>query len=190
MRSSDRPNRDNRPNKPNRQALPEQRHHTGTADAAPPPPPRALPKQRNAPPPVAAHWPHWPYWPYPTRCLSSATPHRLSQPIGPIRPIGPIPARCLSSATHRLSQPIGPIRPIGPIPAHCLSSAQQKPQSGVPDHNPVQRSCAGVGGYTHKMRAKGTPLATCKPPRYRSVPLARTREGRCQSRHNCRCTGL
>ena len=95
MRSSDRPNRDNRPNKPNRQALPEQRHHTGIADAAPPPPP--------------------------ARCPSSATPHRLSQPI---RPIGPIPARCLSSATpHRLSQPIGPIGPIGPIPARCRSSA-------------------------------------------------------------------
>ena len=81
LRSSDRPNRDNRPNKPNRQALPEQRHHTGIADAAPPPPPRTL--------------------------HSSATPHRLSPPI---RSIGPIPARCLSRATpHRLSQPIGPI---------------------------------------------------------------------------------
>ena len=103
MRSSDRPNRDNRPNKPNRQALPEQRHHTGTADAAPPPPPRALPKQRNAPPPVATHWLHWPY---PARCLSSATHHRLSQPIGPIRPI---PARCqaaLSSRSHKVACPI------------------------------------------------------------------------------------
>ena len=39
----------------------------------------------------------------------------------------------------------------------------EHPEVGATDHNPVQRSCAGVGGYTHKMRAKGTPLATCNP---------------------------
>ena len=97
---------------------------------------------------------------------------------------------------------IGPIVPIGPIggaaaaldgDGGAVALREQRgehPEVGETDHNPVQRSCAGVGGYTHKMRAKGTPLATCKPPRYRSVPSARTREGRCQSRHNCRCTGL
>ena len=82
MRSSDRPNRDNRPNKPNRQALPEQRHHTGIADAAPPPPPRELQKQRNAPPPVATHWPHWPHWPYPARCQAAhSRSHKVACPI-------------------------------------------------------------------------------------------------------------
>lgn len=90
---------------------------------------QALPEQRHhrLSPPIG------PIRPIPARCRSSATPHRLSPPI---RPIGPITA-LRSSAQHRLSPPIGPIRPIGPIPARCPSSAQHRLSQPIDPIGPI-----------------------------------------------------
>ena len=68
--------------------------------------------------------------------------------------------------------PIGPIGPIGSDRRWCalLTQRGEHPEVGATDHNPVQRSCAGMGVSlvcVPKVRSCGAVVVA------RGVPLAR-----------------
>ena len=66
--------------------------------------------------------------------------------------------------------PIGPMGPIGGDRRWCalLTQRGEHPEVGATDHNPVQRSCAGMGCLS-RMRAEGTLLWCCGGSEGRTV---------------------